>query len=565
MKKILPCLLIALPFLGGSLARAAEKDGPRYRFRWVYVATNLLVDKNADQLISLIGRAEKAGYNGILLDDYKFNKLGEMPRNYFKNVARVRKAAAAAKIEIIPAVFPIGYSAGLLGHDPNLAEGMEVKEAPFVVKGRQAVLLPDPPVRVVNGDFEEVKGSRFTGFSYQDGPGRTTFPDRKVVHHGRVACRMQAPGKRKVPGNCRVIQSVKVRPHACYRLSCWVKTENLKTSGFRLLAQGTGKEGRQLTFHETRLKATLDWTPVEVIFNSQKESGVDLYAGMWGGFSETLWLDELQVEEVALVNVLRRTGCPLSVASADGKTVYKEGKDYEPVRDRRMNQDYDFRHPGAPLRLTANSRIKDGDRLRVSWYHPVVVHGSQVMCCLTEPKVYDLLRDQARRVQDLLQPKTFALSHDEIRVANWCRTCLKTKQTPGALLAANVRRCVAILKEVNPRARIVVWSDMFDPFHNAVDRYFLVNGSWKGSWEGLPREVIIANWNSDKARESLKWFAGRGHTQIIAGYYDSGLENFKNWDATARGVPKVDGFMYTTWMAKYGDLEAYGKAMRGKE
>src|SRR5262249_7076717 len=159
---------------------------------------------------------------------------------------------------------------------------------------------------------------------------------------------MQAPGKRKAPGNCRVIQSVKVRPHACYRLSCWVKTENLKTSGFRLLAQGTGKEGRQLTFHETRVKPTQDWTTVEVVFNSQKESVVNLYAGMWGGFSGTLWLDELGLEEVALANVLRRTGCPLSVASADGKTVYKEGKDYEPVRDRRMNQDYDSRHPGAP-------------------------------------------------------------------------------------------------------------------------------------------------------------------------------------------------------------------------
>ena len=112
------------------------------------------------------------------------------------------------------------------------------------------------------------------------------------------------------------------------------------------------------------------------------------------------------------------------------------------------------------------------------------------------------------------------MSHDEIRVANWCLACQSRKRTPGQLLAENARRCTSILKAVNPQARIVVWSDMFDPHHNAVDNYYLVNGSLKGSWEGLAHDVVIANWNGGKAAESLKFFADRGHPQIIAGYYD---------------------------------------------
>ena len=36
--------------------------------------------------------------------------------------------------------------------------------------------------------------------------------------------------------------------------------------------------------------------------------------------------------------------------------------------------EYDFDHAGPPLRLTADSRIKDGERLRVGWYHPVLIH-----------------------------------------------------------------------------------------------------------------------------------------------------------------------------------------------
>ena len=51
------------------------------------------------------------------------------------------------------------------------------------------------------------------------------------------------------------------------------------------------------------------------------------------------------------------------------------------------------------------------------------------------------------------------------------------------------------------------------------------------------------------------------YEEIIAGYYDGDLNNFKKWDAAARGVPKVTGFMYTTWRGNYSDLEAYGKAL----
>ena len=77
--------------------------------------------------------------------------------------------------------------------------------------------------------------------------------------------------------------------------------------------------------------------------------------------------------------------------------------------------------------------------------------------------------------------------------------------------------------------------------------------------------MTIANWNGGKAAASLKWFADRGHAQIIAGYYDGDLSNFKKWRAAAKGVPKVTGFMYTTWQNKYDMLEAYGKAMWGTE
>src|SRR5205823_6097797 len=134
--------------------------------------------------------AANSGYNGVVLSDYKFNILDRVPEHYFQHVARVRAAAAKHQIELIPTVFPIGYSSGLLAHDPNLAEGVTVKDAPFVVKGRQAVPAGEPP-GYRNGGLEEVAGDRFAGFTLQDDPGRTTFADHEVRHGGQVSCRMQ--------------------------------------------------------------------------------------------------------------------------------------------------------------------------------------------------------------------------------------------------------------------------------------------------------------------------------------------------------------------------------------
>src|SRR5262249_15356998 len=163
--------------------------------------------------------------------------------------------------------------------------------------------------------------------------------------------------------------------------------------------------------HEGHLRPTQDWTLVEVVFNSLDQEEVNLYAGVWGGKKGALWIDDLRLEELALVNVLRRPGCPLVVASADGKVGYEEGGDFLPVRDPRLGMtpwagEYSFAHPGPAIRLTKGSRIKEGERLRVNWYHPVLVHGSQVMCCLSEPKVYEVLRAQVKRVNDLLEPRT---------------------------------------------------------------------------------------------------------------------------------------------------------------
>src|SRR5262245_285115 len=136
-------LLLCVIAVAAIPVPAQQPAAPTYADRWLYCQFNLQVEKNADEVVALIKRAAKAGYTAIVLADYKLNILERVPKHYFANAEKVKKAAAEAGIEIIPAIGGFGYSAGILAHDSNLAEGLPVKDAPYVVKNSVAVLASE--------------------------------------------------------------------------------------------------------------------------------------------------------------------------------------------------------------------------------------------------------------------------------------------------------------------------------------------------------------------------------------------------------------------------------------
>ena len=190
------------------------------------------------------------------------------------------------------------------------------------------------------------------------------------------------------------------------------------------------------------------------------------------------------------------------------------------------------------------------------------------MCCMAEPKVYDILRWQIGEVHKNLAPDGYFLQHDEIRVQGWDESCQKTHGTPGQLLAENVKKCVAMVRSEDPGKPIYVWSDMFDPFHNApkTGRYYLVKGDgpWYGSWRGLDKDVVIVNWNSqpDKRVDSLQHFAALGPPADSGRILRRAGGRDRRLAGGRRPVQGVVGVMYTTWQQKYGDLEAFAAELK---
>jgi hypothetical protein len=522
-----------------ALVLASNASELKLAHRWVYCPTNLLVDKNADEVIALINRAAKAGYNGMLLSDSKSSRLGEMDARYFRNVERVKKAAAAEKVQIVPAVFPIGYSESLLSHDPNLAEGLPVRDALFVVRNGEARCAPDPPVSLRGGQFDDLK--------------KWSFHDETVVLDNGAA-RVTDPRGR----NARVTQKLSVRPFRQYHISVSVKTQDFKGTPE---VKAIGGSGRELNFAHLGAKPTQDWTMHHVVFNSLDNDMVNVYFGCWGGSTGSLWWRDAKIEEVGLVNLVRRDGAPFEVKREDGQAL-AEGRDFQKVIDPRMGAvpwkgGFEVWHDPPAIRTS----LPEGTRLRVSFYHAITVYDGQVMICPSEPRTVELLRDEARRVHAAWGARGYFMSHDEIRVLNWDKSCEQRHLDAGAILADNVRTCIRILREVNPGGDIYVWSDMFDPNHNAHKNYYLVRGDLTGSWQGLDKDVIVAAWYFGKRAESLKWFAGLGNRTLIAGYYDDKPEKIRDWLDAARQADGVIGVMYTTWRHQYGDLEKFAELL----
>lgn len=556
-------LALTLSLLCASAARSY--DPPHLEHLWVYSQQNLLPPENVDALIALMRRAKAAGYTGVVLADSKFARLHDLPDRYFANVERVKAEAARLGLVLVPSVFPIGYSNGLLASDPNLAEGMPVRDALFVARGGEAELVPDPAVAFTNGDFEAVaeKGA-FTGWDWQDTNGAIAA-DREVVASGKASARVRDVGAHDPEhGHARIVQKVPVSPWRCYRISVRVKTDGFAPADaarIQVLVDGTPLHHQTLG-----LAATQDWKTHRIVFASCAHTEVTVYLGTWEAKRGTLWWDDARIEEVGLLNVVRRPGAPLVVRGEDG-TAYEEGRDFAAVADPGLGAqpwagEYDVDHEPPTIRLLPGGRIADGTRLRVSWYFAPLIHDGQVMCCLAEPAVTAWCRDQFARVHKLFASPFAFWQHDEIRCLGWDVACEKTGLTPGALLAKSARDCAAIVREIAPGATSLTWSDMFDPHHNAHDGYYLVRGTLAGSWEGLGKDVVVVNWNRGKARDSLESFALREHRQIIAGYYDGPVGDVRGWLEAARGVPGVIGIMYTTWERKYDDLEAFAKIVR---
>jgi hypothetical protein len=543
------------------IIQSAEKKILPYR--WVMVRTSLRSDADVEKIRPIAETASRHGLNGILLGA-GLDTIDLALPDYLTRLHAVKSICDKNKLDIIPSIFTPGYGGGLLEHDRNLAEGLPVENALFVVENGKALLAADPPVTLRNGGFENTNGPVLADFELSGALGQTAFQDSAEFREGKVSLRMEnfaaQPGE-----SVRLSQWVKVQPHRVYRLSCQVKARNLKPSepfgesGFQLEVMG-GEEKRPLQFENPPLKPNDDWHKVAVAFNSWGYEKVLISPVVNGGGKGQFWMDDLRLEEIALVNVLRRPGTPLTVKGEKSGMLYAEGKDFRYVADPLM--DFHFDHPSPSIQILPGGKIQEGERLRVSFYHSVFIYNDQVPVCMAEPKAYEIWKEQIKLIEAAVSPRCYFLNADEHRALGTCQACKQSRMTLGQIQADCVTRQHRMIRELNPQAEIFVWSDMFDPNHNAGHEhkwYYLTEGSFENSWKFIPKDLNMVCWYFERREASLKHFSSLGFKTMAGAYYDAdNLDNPKAWLESLDATPGAVGILYTTWLDKYDLLGPFG-------
>lgn len=565
---------LALVCAAAILARSAsagEASGGEgvLENRWVYISHNFVFKKNVDEVVKVIERAGKAGYNGVLLTDCKFFRWNEMKgTEYEDNVRIVRKAIKDAGMKCIVVV--CGEGTDLLSNDPNLAEGTPVVDAPFVVKDGKLVPA-DEDLKAQNLSLDQASKENQPDGWYVDDPGKVSFVDTEVKCEGRASLRFQDV-KNSSCGNGRANQKVAVKPFRYYHLSVKVKTQDFAAPGTVNIMAYTPKQC--LNHQHFDIAPTQDWKTYDIVFNTLDNTELSLYFGSWGGTTGKIWFDDLKLEPGGFVNLIRREAAPLKLTSEDGKTIYEEGKDVAPVKDPKMGNVkwpglYDYWYEPPTITVPAGSKLKERQKVLASYYHTMICYGYGVVACMCEPKVMELNKWQVENVKRVLEPDGYMLTHDEIRHHGWDESCKKSGLTPAQMLAKDLKECTALIKKADPGKPIYDWSDMLEPYHNASksgQTYYLVKGidPWHNSWEGMDKDLIIVKWHGfpEKRAEALKFFADRGHKQILAGYYDAPVENILPWLKEAAAVNGISGVMYTTWGNDFSQLENFLKVVK---
>ena len=553
---------LTLPLLNSA---SAQGGTPELWF-WQDAYPESLADVSAIE--ARIDQAVSYGYTGVAFWGSAFSFMGSSvyPANNVPYVQQLVSYAQAKGMKTMATVAPYGYSDDVLINNPNWAEGEHVTGSQFVVNTPGTALVPVNSFGgLVNPGFE----SGQTGWFDFNDPNMGI--DTTVAHTGTASGYIA-----NATGNSRFTQTLNLVPWRQYHGRIWVKTLN-----FQGLAQILVLDPSSGVFcFNTQIgqQSTQDWTEIEFTFNSRGFSQPLFYFGVWGGCSGSIWFDDVLIEETSLVYVLRRSGTPLRVYNpANPGQTYSEGVDFNPIADPNLTSGalYSFNgfyHAPATVTLPSTTSLRPGQTVAMDYYAVQLVSAvGDVGMCLTESGAQNWLQHNVQSVVgNMPGGVNYLLSYDEMRHMNSCASCKAKNMTAGQLLAWHFGNTVSLVGSYAPSASLYVWNDMFDPYHNAVDNYYFVEGDIAGSWAGIPAGVTILNWNLGNLRNSLSWFAGLNsqqpvpHRQIIAGYYDSGdgAAAATQELQQAAGIPGVAGLMYTTWQPDYSQLQAFAQAAK---
>jgi alpha-N-arabinofuranosidase len=146
-----------------------------------------------------------------------------------------------------------------------------------------------------NPSFESATDGQPTGWRQSTWQGKGTFTFAENGRTGRRCVQISS----QQGADIGWAANVAVQPHSTYRLSGWIKTQNVVSP-----SEGRAGRGALLNLHSIQgvatqaLRGTNDWTQVEIVFETGADDMVQINClfGGWGLSTGTAWYDDLCLE-----------------------------------------------------------------------------------------------------------------------------------------------------------------------------------------------------------------------------------------------------------------------------
>ncbi len=279
----------------------------------------------------------------------------------------------------------------------------------------------------------------------------------------------------------------------------------------------------------------------------------------WWVRDEQLTLKDTEEAPLSFRHVIRTDATDIVLTSKDKATTYEQGRDYK-VLDGTCKYPYD-QDKGEPFRIVRvpEGRIKSGETVLASYDYAKVIKRFQkrrgnIPYCPSEPQTYELMGRTIRNVVKYLHPRYVHVGHDEIRQMKTDSRCLQSGKSNAELLAADIIKLHGFLKQADPQARLMLWDDMLNPYHNGETEF--PDDPTTNAVTMIPKDVIPVVWwgptRQDKTR-FMEWFAGHGMSSVGSPY--TGARHCLEWCQVCvqqRAKGRCLGVIDTTWSSWAG-------------
>jgi len=565
---------ILVSFLSVSTNAVGASENP------LQIRANMVID-TPDALLAVVDQAKAKGATSVQYSDTKLTRFGLGLNQGARWEQRTREFFEGVKsrdMDIVLNTITIGYCSSMLAPDANLATGYPIIDQQLRVQGNQ--LRPVRSAAVDNGGFERFSGNTPDDWGFQDEAGNLTFIDTDIKRSGSASFRADAQDNQ----NSRIFTEFSVKPFHQYTLTFWVKTQQLTANNLSVIVRNDDNKDRNLTnqllstanangtrsYFNRPNDLTMEWTQMRIAFNSLDATSVSLGLTVFGGQTGSIWWDDVSIEDTPTLNWLVRGDLPQSISSDNGQAL-EFGTDVIPIVDPELGQsgfsgNYDTYHMAPAISLAEANTLNDGDLVRLNGYHTLVTQRGQVGCSWNSEKTFANMRKVHETLEREFSPTGYRLNYDEIRTGGYEPSDINLG-TSGDALAASIARAYDDLFSIAPNAKHFFWSDMVDPFHNAIENYYQINNTLDGAWTTLDpsRVTLITWWEGEKITEfgsdSLSFFSNLGFKQVLGAFYDADVQdNYDRWQAAANGVDGILGGLYATWVSPgdYSQIDEFG-------